>query len=246
MRGPKFCSRKCWRDSVATNEPAPKCQHCNKAFTPAKHALGLFCSKTCYGKQRTIERAQREPLPSSRVFFNTCRVCNKKWTGKSSSLECSYHCHREYANKASTARLERLHKEVAKTTRCKACSCVFSPLYGASHAEFCSPCADEIKSKQKAIHREARKALQRKVATEKVDPYKVFDRDKWTCQECGVHTPRSKRGSYECTAPELDHIQPLSRGGSHSYSNTQCLCRRCNQEKSDTWQPQEAESLLQA
>jgi 5-methylcytosine-specific restriction endonuclease McrA len=81
---------------------------------------------------------------------------------------------------------------------------------------------------------------------ENVDPFKVFARDKWHCQDCGVATPRSKRGSYDADAPELDHIKPLSKGGAHSYKNTQCLCRRCNQEKSDTWQPQEVESLLQA
>lgn len=97
-----------------------------------------------------------------------------------------------------------------------------------------------------AICRRVREARLRTATVEKVDPYKVFTRDKWTCQECGVSTPRSKRGSYDDDAPELDHIKPLSKGGDHSYSNTQCLCRRCNQEKSDTWQPQEGKSLLQA
>lgn len=31
----------------------------------------------------------------------------------------------------------------------------------------------------------------------------------------------------------LDHIVPISKGGPHTYSNTQCLCRDCNLKKSD-------------
>lgn len=33
--------------------------------------------------------------------------------------------------------------------------------------------------------------------------------------------------------PAADHIVPLAAGGSHTYDNTQCLCRLCNQLKSD-------------
>ena len=35
-------------------------------------------------------------------------------------------------------------------------------------------------------------------------------------------------GSRAGSAPTLDHIVPLSRGGSHSYANLQACCRRCN------------------
>ncbi|WP_425516052.1 HNH endonuclease [Rhizobium leucaenae] len=69
---------------------------------------------------------------------------------------------------------------------------------------------------------------------ENVDPIKVFDRDKWKCQICGVKTPRKLRGTLDDKAPELDHIMPLALGGAHSYFNTQCACRKCNAHKSDT------------
>ena len=38
----------------------------------------------------------------------------------------------------------------------------------------------------------------------------------------------------EPLSPELDHIHPVSKGGAHSYANTQCLCRQCNAGKSDS------------
>ena len=73
----------------------------------------------------------------------------------------------------------------------------------------------------------------KKVEKESVDPFKVFDRDGWVCQMCGVPTPRELRATWEDNAPELDHIIPLSKGGPHTYKNTQCSCRKCNQRKSD-------------
>ncbi len=61
----------------------------------------------------------------------------------------------------------------------------------------------------------------------------VFDRDKWRCQICGIDTPKELKGSFFHSAPELDHIVPLSRGGDHTKENSRCACRSCNQFKSN-------------
>jgi hypothetical protein len=236
------------------------CVHCGGGYESSSVLKTIYCSNKCKvgawvkaNPGRTLEHrgrayqtAKQKVLPHSKVFFNTCRVCSKDWTGQTSGVVCSAGCAKTEANMRAVEYAERQHKAAAKTISCGGCSCLFSPLYGSSNAIYCQPCADEQKRRQNAIHRAARKAKQLAVTVEKVDPYKVFARDKWHCQECGVSTPHSLRGSYNDDAPELDHIKPLSKGGEHSYRNTQCLCRRCNQEKSDTWQPQGEESLLQA
>lgn len=72
------------------------------------------------------------------------------------------------------------------------------------------------------------------VKYESVDVLLVFERDGWRCQICGCNTPRHKRGSYSHDAPELDHRVPISKGGPHTYCNTQCACRRCNGQKGNT------------
>lgn len=71
----------------------------------------------------------------------------------------------------------------------------------------------------------------RQLGSEAVDPMVVFERDNWRCQMCYKKTRRSLRGQKKPLAPELDHIIPLSRGGEHTYKNTQCLCYACNNAK---------------
>ncbi|MHB8123996.1 MAG: HNH endonuclease [Desulfuromonadaceae bacterium] len=74
---------------------------------------------------------------------------------------------------------------------------------------------------------------QHKQTVEAVNPIRVFERDRWKCQLCKRATPRKLRGTLDDRAPELDHIKPISKGGEHSYRNTQCACRACNLAKSD-------------
>lgn len=53
----------------------------------------------------------------------------------------------------------------------------------------------------------------------------IYVRDKGRCGICG-----------EFVSPEeytVDHIIPLSRGGTYEYGNLQCTCRRCNLMKAD-------------
>ncbi|MBS1984806.1 MAG: HNH endonuclease [Bdellovibrionales bacterium] len=69
------------------------------------------------------------------------------------------------------------------------------------------------------------------VAYEPINPIEIFVRDGWECQMCGRPTPALLRGTYDPSSPELDHIVPMSRGGSHTRENVQCLCRACNHAK---------------
>jgi 5-methylcytosine-specific restriction endonuclease McrA len=109
---------------------------------------------------------------------------------------------------------------------------------GGGPSKSCSSKCKQIAVKKRKqndarIGKAVRRARSKGAQCESVNPFKVFDRDNWVCQLCGIKTPKSKRASIDDDAPELDHIIPLSRGGSHSYINTQCACRRCNQSKGD-------------
>lgn len=60
----------------------------------------------------------------------------------------------------------------------------------------------------------------------------LLRRDNWKCKLCGKSV--QKKNIYADDAAEIDHIIPLSKGGEHSYDNTQILCRKCNREKGDS------------
>lgn len=51
--------------------------------------------------------------------------------------------------------------------------------------------------------------------------FNILERDKYTCQACGA-TPQ------DGVTLEIDHIQPIAKGGTDDPSNLQVLCRECN------------------
>lgn len=95
-------------------------------------------------------------------------------------------------------------------------------------------CSDECRKKAYRLMRSNRnthekRAIMFNAECEHINRLKVFNRDKWRCQLCGIKV--QKNDYLKDNAAELDHIIPLSRGGGHIYSNVQTLCRRCNTEK---------------
>lgn len=127
--------------------------------------------------------------------------------------------------------------------QCSSCNMAYTRDKGQSKT-ICSPCvqmkAEQYRRAYKKEYRktEVGKALKKAEKTKrrakenavihKVKPKDIFERDKWTCQLCGIKTPRKLRAAYVDNAPELDHIITLAEGGDHTYANLQCACRRCN------------------
>lgn len=54
----------------------------------------------------------------------------------------------------------------------------------------------------------------------------IYIRDKGVCGICGQPVAKNNY--------TIDHIIPLSKGGSYKYTNLQCCCKRCNQFKADS------------
>lgn len=104
----------------------------------------------------------------------------------------------------------------------------------------CQPCRREARRKFKRTekgqalrraHKAKRRAVERGLEADRIDPIKVFERDGWRCHLCGCKTPKRLRGTCELSAPELDHVVPLALGGTHTWGNVACACRKCNGEK---------------
>lgn len=130
---------------------------------------------------------------------------------------------------------------------CSGCKCDFQHTKG-KLASFCPECKDmrkvlsrvryEQSDKGKAAYaRLLAKRKERMQGGEKIKKLNIFKRDGWHCRICGVHTPPMHMRTSFPTAPELDHIVSLARGGKHVASNVQLACAKCNRMKGD--RPQE-------
>lgn len=73
------------------------------------------------------------------------------------------------------------------------------------------------------------KSKRRRTHVPKGMRHEVFKRDNYTCCECGA---RKSDGA----TLHIDHIIPVSKGGSDELSNLQTLCSDCNLNKSDVIQ----------
>lgn len=168
------------------------------------------------------------------------------------AMFCSRDCSYAYASQRSRlkkiigAEVKVLRSIARKIKLQKKCRCCNKIIY-LKDKQLCRQCRDQAHIERRTKYRQTENYLKsrRKHKSirrsrirggggfESFDPFEVFERDEWRCKICGVQTPRSKRGSLEDEAPELDHVVPLSKGGVHTRANTQCLCRKCNRIKSD-------------
>lgn len=244
----KTCSAKCSdilsKQKVSASRPVKVCKNCSKEFRPTGYesvAYGRvynYCSVECSGKSKVRYLTSGLGVkPYSPVSFNNCKVCDLLFTAKSKSkILCSLKCREEKKEQdkaasrmASYERSKAAH--VPKEITCKECGKFHITEYGDKIREFCSvKCSKRHNGR---IGKATRKARIKGLKYERIDPLKVFARDKWVCRLCGIKTPKKLRGTIEDNAPELDHIIPVSKGGAHIYTNVQCACRKCNQSKSD-------------
>lgn len=212
------CSRECGIEAIRT-VPESTCAVCGTRFRPKGRDRVTCCSRACGFE---YQRSKREPKAKrSRVWFPECERCGSVFAARRSGRKRCDRCRGVYA---------RTHY------MCRQCGANYSYRYtGGCVSGYCSDlCRLEAKrsyrrryKKQFGKHHRQR-ARQYGVRYEPVDAHRVFERDGWRCQICGKDTPRERRGSRYPNAPELDHRVPISSGGGHTYSNTQCACRACN------------------
>jgi 5-methylcytosine-specific restriction endonuclease McrA len=94
-------------------------------------------------------------------------------------------------------------------------------------ASFCVPHAKKawkLRNPEKVQqHEDTRRAREKNVFSESISRARVWKRDRGRCGICGR---KADPGNWH-----LDHVIPLSKGGTHTYGNVQVSHPRCNQEK---------------
>lgn len=215
--------------------PLKSCDYCH---TVARiHPESRFCKPECRrafnaeirAENKRIAEAVKASRPVVRTYHAKCRFC-QKWIVSSSSVvlngrsvcketACYNAQHLEAKRLQNGGTTDGVFLADADTSTCSGCGANYKTT-NLHRIAFCPECAAEKDRYLRVWH-------------EPVNRIKVFQRDKWTCQHCGVATPEWLRTVLGDCQPTLDHILPVSQGGAHSYFNTQLLCRKCNQDKGD-------------
>lgn len=95
-------------------------------------------------------------------------------------------------------------------------------------SRYCSvECFEAFKHRANWKHLNTRRARLRDALVEPFDRLEIFERDGWVCQLCGMPVDRAARFPAPMSA-SLDHIIPISRGGTHEPGNAQCSHLHCN------------------
>lgn len=211
-----YCSRPCAAKAKTRTlvdgewtRPTADCLWCGSAFILTKDRRKL-CSVSCAQKKKIFTGSQRS---------------TKSALAKAISV-----AHRSKVTKEIRS-IRRIAKRMkGRISTCINCGSGF--VRGGKRKFSCSlVCHTENKRMQLRKSRAVRKAREKTATVEPIDPIEVLKRDKWKCYICGVDTPYKLKGKHKDNAPEVEHVLALSNGGTHTWDNVRCSCRKCNLSK---------------
>lgn len=207
---------------VFDKEEGRRCPLCDKTFIPT-HPNQKYCTPECKHENRDKIR---------RPETYKCKGCGEPFSPKrkDSRTFCGRECTQRYQCSEVMDDAKYAVPDGATEKRpCFNCDEPFPVKPGDRKRKYCSPRCRK-KSAARIAGSTRRKNL-KGARVETVDPYEICERDKWRCHLCGVRTPKRLRGTFDPRAPEVDHILPITAGGTHNYANLACACRDCNQKK---------------
>jgi len=241
--------------------PTVKCAYCGKEFKPRrdrrrKSELSIYCSKECANKARwkvkICKYCGKEYLNGEgynqvycskecrdKDYTKVCAVCSKRFVALKKTATICYkdECQKEYTRQRSKE--YEISKHQSKRLVCKECGKVFLPEYGDQRRVYCSDeCAKRAYRKTDAYRvsrsecNKRRRARMRNVAVEIFGTREIFDRDNWICQICGGKVNKHLKWPHPKSA-SLDHVIPISKGGTHTRDNVQLAHLICNTVKGD-------------
>lgn len=222
--------RKCAKHTEDTESQSWNCFWCGKESWKKRRIKNgvreVCCSRACGAKWAAFKRKPKTWLEGLIAKWTPrvkkCVDCGKEKSGQTGErcTECGKkHSYMKQRSERNTAYVPK----DLKHGQCVICGCDLS--WKRAVKLQCGRCS-------RALHRGShrKRARARGATIERFCKIEIFVRDHWRCQGCGVRVKQTM--SWKPYQATLDHIIPLSRGGSHTRLNAQTLCQRCNSMKS--------------
>ena len=200
----------------------------------------------CRDCGRTFERAFhifRDVANGTWTCANECPLCRSdKQTAESDRREAIRKAeHERDAQEKAQRKAEQLSRKIGDqlikrlaTRVCKNCGKEFCIELSDYHSEiYCSEacqkrCHDRIK-RDKRVRRMKARVMDPDITLEK-----LYARDGGVCYLCGRTCDwtdsQTIDGQFVAgeTYPSIDHVKPISKGGTHTWDNIKLACRHCN------------------
>lgn len=203
------------------------CQHCSELFWRPNAFRMKYCSKECQQQARRLEAEKRRESSFTEVkttYHRNCVLCGKAFdTTYPNHIYCCEEC--GYNGNLRMKRNQWAEAYIPRTFVCKECGHAVETECGNTRSEFCSK---KCESKYHERAYKMRRSEQMKIAYRApVSFNKIYLHYHGICGICGLPVPHDKAPEKLWSAT-IDHILPLSQGGTHEPENCQLAHRLCN------------------
>lgn len=221
----KYCSKRC-TDKESQNRTRPpkgplnlKCEKCGGDFTSIRPNK-KWCSDNC---------SPYKPEVKIRV----CKVCNKKYKGTPMG---SRFCGSECAYIFNYDRYKKRRNIYNKT--CLECGKHYSTT--GAKSKYCTPkCGVKFNQRKAELRRRKRIISNGKVNWD-ISIERLMKRDKSICylckDKCDIKDAQTTEEGHFVVGPKypsVDHVIPISKGGTHTWNNVKLAHHICNTFKGD-------------
>lgn len=225
----QFCSREC-SDEYKRNNTNRYCKSCGKELKAKQFD---YCSDECRVKHKTIEKQCECCGKTFKTIYKDKKCCSRK---------CSYEKLKKMINQRQKDFKKINYKK--SSFKCLECGKEVIKEYGDYRTVFCS-----LKCSNKH-NRRLRRYLKRTNGNGQVDSSisldKLYTKSNGICAICCKQCDYSDYVVYPDgtivvggTYPSIDHMIPLSKGGTHTWDNVQLSHRDCNSSKGNRYTTKE-------
>lgn len=224
--------------SVELPDEPDSCLGCGGAIraSKARGAKPKYCSEDCRkaaGYRKFIEsgkyalqlEAKRQVSAAKPLPVHVCVQCGAEWTkSRTASRFCSSKCMNKHADIHNSRRCNE--PDCDRGVRAKGLCHMHWRRKARAEGRETLPAWDD----RRRANYHKRRAQKVTTSVENLVPLDIYQRDIWLCGLCS--TPVDPDVSWpDPYSASLDHVLPLSKGGSHTYENVQLAHLTCNVSK---------------